>query len=43
LTFATPYTGAYSIVVRFADHAYSVIANSGDHVTLRANGTYSVQ
>jgi len=43
LTFATPYVGAYSIVVRFAEHAYSVIANSGDHVTLRANGTYSVQ
>ncbi len=43
LTFATPYAGAYSITVRFAGGSYSATAHSGDHVTMRANGTYTVQ
>mgnify|MGYP003946459637 CR=1 FL=1 len=43
LTFATPYAGAYTITVRFANGAYSATAHSGDHVTLRADGTYAVQ
>jgi hypothetical protein len=43
LTFATPYSGAYSISVRFADGTYTATAHRGDHVTMRADGTYSVQ
>ena len=43
LTFATPYPGAYSVSVRFANGAYTATAHSGDHVTMRADGTYSVQ
>ena len=43
LAFATPYFGAYTISVRFADATYTVIARSGDHVTMRANGTADVQ
>ena len=43
LLFATPYPGAYSISARFANGAYTVLAHSGDHVTLRANGTFSIQ
>ena len=43
LTFATPYPGAYTVSVRFAEAAYTVSAHAGDHVTLRANGTYAIQ
>ena len=43
LTFATPYPGAYTITVRFAGGSYTATAHSGDHVTMRANGSYSVQ
>jgi len=43
LTFATPYPGAYTVSVRFADATYTTTAHIGDHVTLRADGTYSVQ
>ena len=43
LTFATPYSGAYAISTRFANGAYALIAHSGDHVTLRADGTYTIQ
>ena len=43
LTFATPYPGPYTVSVRFANASYVVTALSGSHVTMRANGTYSVQ
>jgi hypothetical protein len=43
LTFATPYPGAYAVSVRFANATYTTTAHIGDHVTLRADGTYSVQ
>jgi hypothetical protein len=43
LTFATPGPGAYTVSVRFANATYTATAHSGDHVTLRANGTYSIQ
>ena len=43
LMFATPYPGAYTLTARFAGGAYTLTAHAGDHVTLRANGTYSVQ
>jgi hypothetical protein len=43
LTFATPYFGAYTVSVRFAEATYTTVARSGDHVTLYANGTYSVE
>ena len=43
LTFATPYPGAYAITVRFAAGSYTATVRSGDHVTMRANGTYVVQ
>ena len=43
LTFATPYEGAYTVSVRFAGATYTMTAHRGDHVTLRADGTYSVQ
>ena len=43
LTFATPYPGAYTISVRFAGGSFTATAHSGDHVTMRANGTYTVQ
>ena len=43
LTFATPYPGAYAITVRFANGSYTATAHAGDHVTMRANGTYLVQ
>lgn len=43
LTFATPYPGAYTVSVRFADAIYTTIARSGDHVTMYANGTYAIQ
>jgi hypothetical protein len=41
LTFATPYPGAYSISVRFANATYTATARSGEHVTMYANGTVS--
>ncbi len=43
LTFATPYDGADVVSVRFAAGTYQTTAHVGDHVTLRSNGTYSVQ
>lgn len=43
LTFATPYPGAYTVSVRFAGATYTATARRGDHVTMRSNGTYSVQ
>jgi hypothetical protein len=43
LTFATPYFGAYTISVRFADATYTAVARNGDHVTMYADGTFSVQ
>jgi hypothetical protein len=43
LLFPTPYEGAYTISVRFAAGTWTVTAHRGDHVTLRANGTYSIQ
>lgn len=43
LTFSTPYFGAYTISVRFADATYTTIAHSGDHVAMYANGTYAIQ
>lgn len=43
LTFATPYFGAYSVSVRFADATYTTVAHSGDRVTMYANGTYAIQ
>ena len=43
LTFATPYFGAYTVSVRFADATYTATAQSGDHVTMSANGTYAIQ
>jgi hypothetical protein len=43
LTFATPYAGSYRITTRFAGASYTTTARSGQHVTLRANGTYAVQ
>jgi hypothetical protein len=43
LTFATPYPGAYTITGRFAGGEYTATAHAGDHVTMRANGTYLLQ
>ncbi|HSE11875.1 MAG TPA: VCBS repeat-containing protein, partial [Rudaea sp.] len=43
LTFATPYEGAYTVTVRFAAGSYVTTAHAGDHVTMRANGTYSLE
>jgi hypothetical protein len=43
LTFATPYEGAYTVSVRFAGGTYTTTAHRGDHVTLRADGTYSIE
>jgi hypothetical protein len=42
LTFATPYEGAYTVSVRFAQAAYTVTAHRGDRVTLRADGSHSI-
>jgi hypothetical protein len=43
LAFATPYPGAYSVTVRFAGGTFTTKAHSGDHLTMRADGTYSVR
>jgi hypothetical protein len=43
LTFATPYFGAYTISVRFANATYTAVAHSGDHVAMYANGTVAVR
>jgi hypothetical protein len=43
LTFATPYFGAYTISVRFSDATYTAVAHSGDHVTMYANGTVTIE
>ena len=43
LTFATPYFGAYTVSVRFADATYTTTARSGDHLSMFANGTYAIQ
>ena len=43
LTFATPYFGAYTISVRFANATYTAVAHTGEHVTLYGNGTVSIQ
>ena len=43
LTFATPYEGAYTVSVRSAGGTYTTTAHRGDHVTLRADGTYSIE
>jgi len=43
LTFAAPYPGPYTVTVRFATGSYIAKVQPGSHVTMRANGTYSVQ
>ncbi|MGH8042121.1 MAG: FG-GAP repeat domain-containing protein, partial [Rudaea sp.] len=43
LTFATPYFGAYTVSVRFADATYTAVARRGDHLIMYANGTISHQ
>jgi hypothetical protein len=43
LTFATPYPGTYTVSVRFASATFTARARAGDHVTLYANGTVTVQ
>lgn len=43
LTFATPYPGAYTVAARFATATYTTVAHTGDHVTMYANGTFSIQ
>jgi len=43
LTFAAPYPGAYTVSVRFANATYTTTARVGDHVTMYANGTFTVQ
>jgi len=39
ITFATPYSGAYTVSVRFANATYTTTAHAGERVVMYANGT----